>query len=284
MRNKYIIKRLYLILFLCITSNVCYADIELRFGLYASDRPSDLVKKFRPVINLIEQRLTQQLEQKVSINFVMAPTYSQGINQLASGEVDFMRVGPASYVLAYKQNPDIQILAAESNKGMKTFKGIICIKHNSSIQTIQDLRGHSFAFGDVHSTIGRYLSQQFLVDKGIHAKDLKKYKYFGSHDKVGAIVGLGIFDAGALKASTYKNLIKKGVKLRKLAEFNNITKPWVARAGLEPKITAALKNALLNIKNHNALKKLKKDGFLQATHDDYKSILIAIEKNSEFFE
>ena len=284
MQHKHIPKRLYFILLLSILSNFCYADIELRFGLYTSDRPSDLVKKFRPIIKLIEQRLSIQLAQKVSINFIMAPTYSQGINQLANGEIDFMRMGPASYVLAHKQNSAIEILAVESIKGMKKFKGIICVQKNSSIQTVQDLRGHSFAFGDKHSTIGRYLSQRFLVEKGIRAKDLGKYKYFDSHDKVGAIVGLGALDAGALKASTYKKLIKKGVKLRKLAEFDNITKPWVARAKLDPTVIAALKNVLLNIKKHKALKKLKKDGFLHATHDDYKWIKIAIDKNSEFFE
>lgn len=284
MLYKHIIKNLYAIILLSVVSNFCYADIELRFGLYTSDRPSDLIKKFRPVINLMEQRLTQELTQRVSIKFIMAPTYAQGINLLAKGEIDFMRMGPASYILAHKQNPAIEILAAESNKGKKTFKGIICVKEDSSIQTIQDLRGHSFAFGDEHSTIGRYLSQRFLVEKAIHAKDLAKYKYFDSHDKVGAIVGLGVFDAGALKAGTYKKLLHKGVKLRKLAEFDNVTKPWVARAGLEPTIVAALKTVILNIKDHKALKKLKKDGFLHATHNDYKLIQIAIETNAEFFK
>lgn len=283
MRNN-IINRLYLISFLSIVSNFSHADIELRFGLYTSDRPSDLITKFHPIVNLIEQRLTERLKEKVSIKFIMAPTYSTGINKLASGQVDFMRMGPASYVLAHRQNPAITILAAESKKGKKIFKGIICVQQNSSIQTIQDLRGHSFAFGDKHSTIGRYLSQQYLRQKGIHAKDLIKYKYFNSHDKVGAIVGLGVFDAGALKASTFEKLNKKGAKLRKIAEFDNRTKPWVARAGLNPSIASALKDVLLNIKNHKALTKLKKDGFLHATHKEYTLIQKAIDDNLEFFK
>jgi len=116
MRYTHTIKRLYFIILFSFISNVCYADIEIRFGLYTSDRPSDLVKKFHPIINTLQQRLTQQLAQKVSIKFVMAPTYTQGINQLANGDVDFMHMGPTSYILAHNQNPAIEILVAERNK------------------------------------------------------------------------------------------------------------------------------------------------------------------------
>ena len=116
------------------------------------------------------------------------------------------------------------------------------------------MKGHSFAFGNENSTIGRYLSQRYLSKNYIHARDLSKFNYFKNHDKVGAMVALGIFDAGALKNSTFKKLQKKGAKLRKLAEFDNITKPWVARAGLDQSIVLALRKTLLSIKNHKALK------------------------------
>ena len=117
MRHNNVTKRLYITIFLSIIANICYANIELRFELYTSDRPSDLIKKFRPVIKLMEQCLTHELTEKVSIKFIMAPTYAQGINQLANGEIDFMRMGPASYVLVHKQNPAIETFAAKSSKG-----------------------------------------------------------------------------------------------------------------------------------------------------------------------
>ena len=272
-----------MILLLSVISTLSNAEIKLHFGHYTSDLPSDLIKKFTPIINFLEKRLTSELAQKVSIKFTITPSYSAGINQLVTGHIDLMRMGPASYILAHKQNPNIEIIAAESNKGEKKFKGIICAKDNNSIKTIQDLKGHSFAFGNENSTIGRYLSQRFLSKNNIHARDLSKFKYFKSHDKVGAMVALGIFDAGALKNSTYKKILKKGAKLRKLAEFDNVTKPWVARAGLDKSIIRALRKTLLSMKNHKALKKLKKDGFLPATIDDYKVIQTAIEHNSDFF-
>lgn len=192
-------------------------------------------------------------------------------------------MGPASYIIAHKTNPQIEVLAAESHKGEKTFKGVISVKQNSAIHSIADLKGKSFAFGNENSTIGRYLSQYYLAKHGIYAKDLATYKYWGRHDKVGAVVAIGLFDAGALKSSTYNKLLKKGAPLRKLAEFDNVTKPWVASAALNTSIKTALKKILLNIKDIQALKRLKKDGFLPATHSDYAPLRIAIEQNAEFF-
>ncbi len=277
------LKQLCFILFLGPLTNYCYADIQLRFGLYTSDKPSDLIKKFQPLMDLIEQRLTQQLKQTVAIKIFISPSYLKGIHQLTESKVDFMRMGPASYIIAHNTNPEIEILAAESKKGKKTFKGVISVKQNSTIYSIAALKGKSFAFGNKNSTIGRYLSQRYLVKHGIYAKDLAAYKYWGRHDRVGSAVALGLADAGALKSSTYKELLKKGAPLRKLAEFNNITKPWVASATLNASIKAALKKILLSIKDRQVLKRLKKDGFLPATDSDYDPIRIAIEQNSEFF-
>lgn len=44
----------------------------------------------------------------------------------------------------------------------------------------------------------------------------------------------------------------------------------------------SLKKTLLNIKDIQVLKRLKKDGFLPASHNDYKAIRIAIEQNPAF--
>ena len=38
---------------------------------------------------------------------------------------------------------------------------------------------------------GRYLSQLYLVENDIRAKDLSRYEYLGRHDKVGIAVGRG---------------------------------------------------------------------------------------------
>ncbi len=272
-------------LFLCLSfCAVVSADVELKFGLYASDKPSELKKKFSPVIKALAPAVSQRLGETVKISFKFSKDYEEGIRDLTSGAADFCRFGPASYVAAKKTNPGIEILAVESNKGKKTFNGVICVAGKGPIQSIADLKGNSFAFGNELSTIGRYLSQQHLMENGIRAADLSAYEYLGSHNKVGVAVARGKFAAGALKESTFKKLVKKGTGLRELASFPNTTKPWIARAGLPENVRKALSESLIALKDPAALKVLKKAGFLAGSDADYDVIRSAIENNGKFFE
>ena len=259
------------------------ADIKLSFGLYTSDKPTTLVKKFRPILNSLEKTMSASLKKKVSIKLNIATTYEKGVSALVNGDVDFARLGPASYIHAYQQNPNISLLAMETKKGKKSFKGVICVHKDSTIKSINQLKGKRFAFGNKNSTIGRYLSQQYLVKHGINARDLASYSYLGRHDKVGYSVAYKQYDAGALKKSTFKRLIKKGLPLKIIASFNNVTKPWVARANLNENIMTSLQAALLNLKDKKILNVLKKDGFATATMNDYSEIKDSIKNNNKFF-
>lgn len=261
-----------------------HAEIQLKFGLYASDKPSALKKKFDPVLGALEPLLTDSLGEPVKIVIKFSQTYEGGIDDLVTGAIDFSRFGPASYVAAKKANPGISILAMESHKGKKSFNGIICVKKESPIRSAGELKGKSFAFGDELSTIGRYLSQQFLVQNGVKASDLANFEYQKNHEAVGIAVARGRFDAGALKESSFKKMVKKGAALRALSTFPNVTKPWLARAGLDKRVEKALRDSLLGLKDPAALKVLKKDGFLPGDDGDYAAIRSSIDNNGDFFK
>lgn len=259
------------------------ADVELVFGLYTSDKPSKMVEQFRPSLHVLEQRLTALLQEPVTIRTHVAKNYDEGLNDLLEGRVDFSRFGPASYVLAKRQEPDLSILATENNEGGKIFYGIICVRKDSDIQDVSQLKGRTFAFGDENSTIGRYLSQLYLLKHGISAKDLAEFSYLGRHDMVGSAVGIGRYDAGALKESTFNDLIKAGMPIRAIAKFPNVTKPWIARAGLPERIKNALTQTLLNLDDPIALDALSTEGFVAGGDADYDTIRESMERNGEFF-
>jgi len=259
------------------------AEISLAFGVYASDKPSAMVKQFRPILNALQDDLSRLAGEPVRIRMQIAKTYEQGVIDLVAGKVDFARFGPASYIRAREADPRVEILAIESSKGKKTFNGVIAVAKDSSIQTISELRGKSFAFGDERSTIGRYLSQLHLMRNNVRASDLKHFEYLGRHDAVGAAVGSGRFDAGALKESTFKRMVKKGINLRAIARFPNVTKPWIARGGLPTKTKNMLRRTLLALNDPKALKALTSDRLLEGSDEDYAGIREAILSNHLFF-
>lgn len=53
--------------------------------------------KFAPLVKSLEKGLSEFLDQPVDIKFKIFETYQSGINAIVSGEVNFVRFGPASY-------------------------------------------------------------------------------------------------------------------------------------------------------------------------------------------
>lgn len=267
------------------STNVNAGDkLRLNFGVYSANKPSAMVKVFRPVLKKLEITMSEKLQREVDIRMQIAKDYDQGISDLVNGRVDFSHFGPASYVEAKRMNQNINIIAVEKLKNSKVSYGIIAVHNDSPINDISDLRGKSFAFGDEGSTIGRFLSQLELVQANILGIDLSRYEYLGRHDKVGTAVGARAFHAGALNEKTFKKLVEAGEPIRELVRFPNVSKPWIARSGLNEEVLATLRESLLSITDPKVLKSMKIDGFLEGSDIDYAVIRRAMENNDAFFD
>lgn len=241
---------------------------EILFGVYTSDKPTVMYQKFSPILNYLQHYLESK-EIRVKIKIKIYSSYSGAIDAMVNGDIDFARFGPASYILAQERNKGIRLLCMEHKKGKKRFNGVfIARQDDTSISTLQNVKGKSFAFGDKNSTIGRYLSQAELVEANIMATDLKEYVYLGRHDKVAFSVAAGKYDVGVIKENTYKKY-QKNKGLKKIGEFPNVTKPWVVRAEFDDKLYNLLRDAMLSIEDKSILNTLKQNGFLPATDKEY---------------
>ena len=258
------------------------AETQLVFGTYAADKPTETVRQFKPFLSFLERELAVMLDEPVTIKMKISKEYSDSIDQLASGAVDFARFGPASYVTVKIKNQDTQIIAIESKGGKKRFKGVIAVHIDSPLTSLADLSNLRSAFGDELSTIGRYLAQSELLEAGISGQDLSQFEYLGRHDLVGTAVGNGSFDAGALKESTFKKLVKKGVPIRALVKFDNVTKPWIASSQMSPQILNAMQAIMLDPKNLDEMKSIAKNGFLAGSDADYDLIRKAMARSENF--
>ncbi len=253
--------------------------LSLDFGLYQSDKATVMYTRFAPVIDRIQKDAERLIDRPLDIHIEIFPSYDEAIEALVAGEVDFVRFGPASYITAKARNPAIELIAMEEEEGQKRFKGMIVVAKGSSVRTLADLRGKRFAFGDANSTIGRYLVQAELAKAGIHAPDLEKYDFLDRHDKVARAVELGDYDAGAIKESTYEEYAKR---LRVVHTFDNVTKPWVARAALDQALVLALRASLLALTDPAALNALKVSGFAVASDADYELVRAGMTQAAAF--
>ena len=257
---------------------VAKSTTELCYGMYNSDKLISQIKKFTPVKKYLQDKL-KSAGIPVKIDSKIYPTYEEAIDALVKGDCDFFRLGPASYVLAKNQNQNIRILAMEHKNNKKISLGVFIVSKDSPIENLSEIKGKSFAFGNENSTIGRYLSQAELVNAGIHSSDLKSHEFLHRHDKVAEAVIAGKFDVGVIKESTFK---KNADSLKEIATFPNVTKPWVAREGLDEALFDALQTAFLTLDDEEVLKTIKKSGFLAASDQDYDFVRQNMELSMQF--
>lgn len=246
-----------------------HAEIERVFGVYPSEKPSKMVRRFRPALDAIENFMTRDLGEKVEIKTQVLVSYNKGLKSLVTGDVDFARLGPASYVMGKHDDPDIVLLAMESERGTIAFEGVIVVRDDADITELAHLKGRTFAFGSKRSTLGRYFAQTYLADGGIHAADLGSYDYLSHHEAVGLAVGAGRYEAGALNRRKFEELKRRGVRLREIASFKNVTRAWVARSGLDSRLQTSLRAALLSIEDTEILQALGFHGFLPGRDVDF---------------
>jgi serine/threonine protein kinase len=240
--------------------------VRLTFGVYQHLEPITMVDAFHPILAYLEKTLTKDLGAPIVIDFIIYATYELGEAALAHGEVQFMRVGPATYVLAHNENPALMLLAGQTHKD---FRGAIVTRANSPIKTAADLKGkHSFAFGSKNST-ATLMAKAKLADLGIHRTDFSTNVYRRNHDDViKAVLDEG-FGAGAAKESVTRN-----PALTNIVTFPIVGMPWVATTNLQPRIAKSITRNLLLLQDAKILTLIEDDliGFTSTSDRDYEPI------------
>ena len=265
------------------TAGSARAEISLAVGLYPTEQPRAMVQDLRPALDFMEEYLEAELGEEVEIRTQIVKGYREAIDAILSNQVDFARLGGASYVLCKTEDPDVNILAMENHNGSVQFNGVIVVRADSAIENVSQLRGRTFAFVSDSSALGRYFPQAYLLNAQIRSRDLKDFAYLGRHEEVGRAVSAGRYDAGALSQRMYERLVERGMKLRAIAHFENVSRAWVARSGLEPRVRAALQKAFLQLHDPKILQTLGFDGFVPGSDTYYDETRRVIADSTAFF-
>lgn len=255
--------------------------LKLDFGIYGSERRNWLDAENVPILQHLQDKLKTEFKLEVRINTVFFPSYTEAVTALINKEIDFARLGAASYIETKRQSPLASIIALESYKGETYHEGVVAVLKVSPINRLEDLKGKKFAFGNKSSTIGRYMAQKFLVDSGITETDLKSYDYMERHDNVAISIIRNTHDAGAFKSSILKDEnFSKRVKV--LARFKAPTQAWVARAGMDTDLLSNLKQVLISTPE-DAITINERDAFVEGDDSNFQDLRDSIQNNDQFF-
>ncbi|MBI5640229.1 MAG: phosphate/phosphite/phosphonate ABC transporter substrate-binding protein [Nitrospirae bacterium] len=249
----------------------------LRMGIVPLESPAEMFKKFSPLAEYVAKRLNRRVDLKVATDFQGA------VNDLGQGITQFCFMTPSTYIEAHKKY-GVKALVKALRDGKPYQHAVIVAKNDSNINSAEDIRGRSFAFGDPHSTSSHIVPRGMLLAAGVDIKDLHYYNYLGHHDDVAKAVLNGDFDAGGIMESTANKFRDMGLKLVKISE--DIPEFNICVSGdLDGKIVAELRNALLSINDSTSegiliLKSINPNytGFIESLDEDYNGVRLMMTK------
>jgi phosphonate transport system substrate-binding protein len=249
------------------------AAAPLRVGIIPFEDAKSLRDDFTPMAEYLGKKTGRP-----SGEVFVSPDYSGILEALRTGQIDCAYLNPLSYVLAadhYRALPQHLVpVAMPWYHHSPTYQGIIFVRSDSGINSLKDLKGKTFAFGDPTSTSGYLYPVKVLQDAGVDpAKDLKVVHVTGT-----VAVSL-VFQKQADAGASYDGAIEKAFpdadrqkQMKVLAKTDPIPNGmFVVRGDVDPKTTEAIKQALLTMTDDPegaaALKQAKDDKYTPA--DDH---------------
>jgi phosphonate transport system substrate-binding protein len=245
----------------------------LRMGVVPLEAPAIMFRNFTPLAEYLCKVLKRRVDLKVAVDFQGAVTdLEQGVTQLC-----FM--GPSTYVTAHAKF-GAKVLAMALNDGKPVHHAVIVTREDSGISSLEDIKGRSFAFGDINSTSGHIVPRTMLLEAGIDVKDLMYYNYLGRHEEVLKALLHGDFDAGGVMEKVAQKYQDKGIRL---LTFSEDIPEFTICASLsnDVMVMEEVKQALLKLdtateEGARVIKAIDENytGFAAATDDDYNGIRV----------
>lgn len=235
-------------------------------------------------INPLAEYLSKKLD--VSVKPLLMSNFSEYISRTKRGDVEIGFQNPYVYT-QIADGHEVVAMAVKGKNGDR-FRGVIIVRNDSEIESLDDLKGKDIAIVGV-SSAGGYLSQKLtLMRHGIDVdKDCRLIEAVDNkHENVLLSVFVGDVDAGFIRESALTQTVSF-VPISQIRVMNESA--WLANWALSVKrsLPERQKNLIRKIvtelpEGDAVLKALKIKNFRSATDSEYDSVRMAagIELNS----
>lgn len=265
--NLMVLSLLAVFLFVGCGQSASSKENIFRVGIIPNENHEEMLKINEPLKLYLEETLDMPVE------IFVASDYVGVIEAMNAGQLDIAYYGPLTYVLAHEKTGAIPLVKAEV-KGSATYHSIIIARKDSKIESVSELKGEVFAFGDPASTSSHLMPNAMLREEGIDPdKDLNKV-FTGGHDAVAMAVLSGSAKAGGLNENNYLNLVRQGLidedEIEILLKSDPIPEyPWAARHDMSEEMVNQVIEAFVAIKDEEILAPQLASAFVPAKNEDY---------------
>ena len=242
----------------------------LHLSMIPTNDPGKMLRDSDPLVSYLEREIGARVQMTIPTN------YAAVVEAIANDQVDIAYLGGFTYVQGSRRAGVIPLVQRDLDQN---FHSMFITHPDSGIKSLHDLKGHSFAFGDVNSTSGHLMPEYFMRQANVDPEVITRAVYTGGHDATALAVANKKVDAGALDETVYQKMVKDGKLDAAKATVFFTTPPyfdyvWTARKGLDPKLAEAFAAAFLKLDANNSENKpilefLRASKYVRANDRDY---------------
>ncbi len=245
----------------------------LRLSMIPTTDPGKVIRESQPLVEYLEREVGGKIDLTVPTN------YAAVVEAIANDQVDIAYLGGFTYVQASKRSGVMPLVQRERDRN---FHSLFITQKDSGINSLADLKGHKFAFGDVNSTSGHLMPEYFMREAGVDLEVVSGAIYSGGHDATALAVANKKVDAGALDETVFQRMVSENKLDSTQVRVFYTTPPffdyiWVARKSLDPKIAEAFSTAMLKLDGNEPTQKvildlLSASKYVKAEDSDYNKL------------
>jgi len=235
----------------------------IRFGLTAV-----VVRENLRFLDQWAYYLSERMGQPVE--FVRRRSYREVMDMLESGSLDFAWICGFPYV--QKREPEfIKLLSVPIYQGNPLYHSFVIVHKDSPYQSLDDLKGKTFAFSDPESNSGYLYPQYLLAEKGTNKESFFRQTFFTfNHAETVEAVAEQFASGGAVDSYIWEYLKEFSPEL---ADKTRVIKkspafgfpPLVARLGVDLETVWRMERVIKGMNKdpdgHKFLNGLKLDSF-----------------------
>lgn len=228
-----------------VTTSQAQAE-TLTFGIVPQQSAKKLARLWTPIFKHLSQKTGTTIRFATANNI---PTFEK---RMRAGNYDIAYMNPYHYTV-FSQKPGYDAIARQKNKRIK---GIIVVKKDSPLTSLEELENQTLAFPSPAAFAASVLPRAKMSQDGLQITP----KYVSSHDSVYLSVSKGFFPAGGGVMRTFNNTDPKvRQQLRVLWNTPTYTPHAIAvHPRVKPETVAKLKQALLDMNTDPEGKQLLK--------------------------
>ena len=192
---------------------------DVSIGILAKRGAKQAFQRWQPLANYLSKDL--------GLSFKIVPlSFSQLENYVANGKVDLVLANQVFFINLKRRFGASALATVKNRYGGPYMGGVIFVRSQSRIRTLEQLRGKKIGVVSLKSAGGFVIQASELMKHGVNVMKDCQLKVFNNQDYVVYSVLNGIMDAGFVRTDQLESMVReKKIRLDQFTVLNKRTYP-----------------------------------------------------------